>query len=228
MINLVSILKSRDITLPTNVCIVKAMVFPPVVMYWCKSWTTKKNECWIIDAFKLWYREGSLESLEQQGDQTSQSQRKSTLIHWKDWCWSWSSNTLAAWFEELTHWKRPWCWECWGQEEKWAAGDEMVGWHHWLYWNEFEQSLVDGEGQASPVCCSLWGWNSQTQVCDWTTTTWGVKMTRQKTKRKKTDNRHRPTGSGWWRHRLPQIQQHLLQTTNKFFLYKENHSEVYQ
>ena len=157
MINLVSILKSRDITLPTNVCIVKAMVFPPVVMYWCKSWTIKKNERWIIDAFKLWYREDSLESLEQQGDQTSQSQRKLTLIHWKDWCWSWSSNTLATWFEELTYWKRPWCWECWGQEEKWAAGDKMVGWHHWLYWHEFEQSLVDGEGQASLVCCSPWG-----------------------------------------------------------------------
>ena len=155
MINLVSILKSRDITLLTNVCIVKAMVFPPVVMYWCKSWTTKKNECWIIDVFKLWYREDSLESLEQQGDQTSQSQRKSTLIHWKDWCWSWSSNTLAAWFEELTHWKRPWCWECWGQEEKWAAGDEMVGWHHWLYWHEFEQSLVDGETGKPGVLQSM-------------------------------------------------------------------------
>jgi len=40
------------------------------------------------------------------------SQRKETLnIHWKDWCWSWSSNTLAPWHEEPTHWKRPWCWE---------------------------------------------------------------------------------------------------------------------
>ena len=48
-----SILKSRDITLPTKVCIVKAMVFP-VVMYGCESWTIKKAECWRIDAFKLW------------------------------------------------------------------------------------------------------------------------------------------------------------------------------
>ena len=54
--------------------------------------------------------EDSWESLGQQGYQTSQSERKSTLnIHWKDWCWS--SNTLATWYEELTHWKRPWCWE---------------------------------------------------------------------------------------------------------------------
>ena len=52
--NLDSILKSRDITLPTKVCLVKAMVFP-VVMYGCESWTIKKGECQIIDAFELWY-----------------------------------------------------------------------------------------------------------------------------------------------------------------------------
>ena len=53
MTNLGSILKSRDITLPTNVCLVKAMVFP-VVMYGCESWTIKKAECRRIDAFELW------------------------------------------------------------------------------------------------------------------------------------------------------------------------------
>ena len=53
MTNLDSILKSRDITLPTMVCLVKAMVFP-VVMYGCVSWTIKKAECWRIDAFELW------------------------------------------------------------------------------------------------------------------------------------------------------------------------------
>ena len=56
--------------------------------------------------------EDSWESLGLQGDPTSQSLRKSVLnIRWKDWCWSWNSNPLATWFEELTHWKRPWCWE---------------------------------------------------------------------------------------------------------------------
>ena len=54
MTNLDSILKSRDITLPTKVCLVKAMVFP-VVMYGCESWTIKKAECRRIDAFELWY-----------------------------------------------------------------------------------------------------------------------------------------------------------------------------
>ena len=54
MTNLDSILKSRDITLPTKVCLVKAMVFP-VVMYGYESWTIQKAECWRIDAFELWY-----------------------------------------------------------------------------------------------------------------------------------------------------------------------------
>ena len=53
MTNLDSILKNRDITLPTKVCLVKAMVFP-VVMYGCESWTIKKAECQRIDAFELW------------------------------------------------------------------------------------------------------------------------------------------------------------------------------
>ena len=53
MTNLDSIVKSRDITLPTKVCLVKAMVFP-VVMYGCESWTVKKAECQKTDAFELW------------------------------------------------------------------------------------------------------------------------------------------------------------------------------
>ena len=56
--NLDSIFKSRDITLPTKVCLVKAMVFP-VVMYGCETWTVKKAECRRIDAFKLWFGEDS-------------------------------------------------------------------------------------------------------------------------------------------------------------------------
>ena len=55
MTNLNSILKNRDITLPTKLCLVKAMVFP-VVMYGCESWTIRKAECWRIDAFELCWR----------------------------------------------------------------------------------------------------------------------------------------------------------------------------
>ena len=64
--------KSRDITLPAKVHLVKAMVFP-VVMYGCESWAIKNAEHWRIDAFELWFLEKILESLELQEDQTSQS-----------------------------------------------------------------------------------------------------------------------------------------------------------
>ena len=73
--------------------------------------------------------EESWESLGLQGDPTSQSKRKSVLsVHWKDWCWSWNSSTLATWCQVLTHWKRPWCWE------RLRAGGERDdrGWDGWM------------------------------------------------------------------------------------------------
>ena len=74
------------------------------------SWATKLSTELMLLNYGV--REDSWESFGQQGDPTSQSRRKSVLnIHWKDWYWSWSSNTLATWCKELTHWKRPWCWE---------------------------------------------------------------------------------------------------------------------
>ena len=72
MTNLDSILKSRDITLPTNILLVKAMVFP-IDMYGCESWTIKKAEHQRIDALNCSAGEGSWESLGLQGDPTSQS-----------------------------------------------------------------------------------------------------------------------------------------------------------
>ena len=108
--NLDSILKSRGTTLPTNVRLVKAMVFP-VVMYGYESWTIKKAERWRIDAFELrcWRR---LLRVPLTARRSNQSILKEISLgdHWKDWCWSWNSNSLATWCEELTHWKRPWCW----------------------------------------------------------------------------------------------------------------------
>ena len=125
MTNLDSILKSRDITLPTKVILVKAMAFS-IVMYGCESWTTKKAKCRGTDALNCGVGEDSWESLVLQGGQTS---RKSVLnIHWKDWCWSWSSNTLATWCKELTYWKRPWCWERLKAREE---GDDR-GWDGWM------------------------------------------------------------------------------------------------
>ena len=128
MTNLDSIWKSRGITLPIKVHLVKAMVFP-VVMYGCESWTVKKTEHQRIDAFELWCGKDSWESLGLQGDPTSPSWRRSVLgVHWKNWCWSWNSNTLATSCEELTHWKRPWCWEGLG-----AGGEgDNRGWDGWM------------------------------------------------------------------------------------------------
>ena len=84
--NLDSILKSRDITLPTKVCLIKAMFFP-VVMYGCESWIVKKAERWRIDALNYGVGEDSCESLGLQGDPTSPSQRRSALgFLWKEWC----------------------------------------------------------------------------------------------------------------------------------------------
>ena len=111
MTNLDSILKSRDITLPTKVCLVKAMVFP-VVMYGCESWTVKKAEHWKIDAFELWcWRRLLRVPWTARRSNQSMPKKISPNIHWKDWCWRWNSNAVVTWCEELTHWKRPWCWE---------------------------------------------------------------------------------------------------------------------
>ena len=110
MTNLNSLLKSKDITLLTKVRIVKAMIFP-VAMYWYESWTIRKAENWRIVAVKLccwgrllrvpWTARGSNQSI---------LKEINLIIHWKDWCWSWSSNTLVIWCKELIHWERPWCW----------------------------------------------------------------------------------------------------------------------
>ena len=73
--------------------------------------------------------EYSWESLGLQGDPTSPFWRRSVLgVHWKDWCWSWNSNTLATSCKELTHWKRLWCWEWLG-----AGGEgDNRGWDGWM------------------------------------------------------------------------------------------------
>ena len=111
MTNLDSIFKSRDITLPTKVRLIKAMVFP-VVMYGCESWPVKKAECQRIDAFELWCWRGLLR-VPWTAKRSNQSILKEINPEYslKDWCWRCNSNTLATWCEEMTHWKRPWWWE---------------------------------------------------------------------------------------------------------------------
>ena len=128
-----SMLKSRDITLPTKVCLVKALVFP-VVMYGCKRWTIKKAECWRIDAFELW----CWRRLESPLD------CKIKLVHPKgNQSWIFTGKTDAEgetpilWPPDAKNCligKDPDAGKDWRQEKKGTTEDEIVGWHHRWTW----------------------------------------------------------------------------------------------
>ena len=124
MTNLDCILKGRDITLPTKVRVVKAMVFP-VVMYRCESWTIKKAERQRIDAFELWCWRRLLRV-----PWTARRSNQSILkeISPEGLMLKLKLQYLGHWWEELTHWKRPWCWK------RLKAGGEGNGrkWNGWM------------------------------------------------------------------------------------------------
>ena len=128
MTNLDSILKSRNITLPTKVCLVKAMVFPGV-MYGCESWTVKKAERQRIDAFELWCWRRLLRV-----PWTARRSNQSILKEISPGCsleglmLKLKLQYFAISREELTHWKRLWCWEGLG-----AGGErDNRGWNGWM------------------------------------------------------------------------------------------------
>ena len=157
MTNLDSILESRDISLPTNGHIVKAMVFP-VVMYGCESWIVKKAECWRTDAFELWCWRRLLKSLGLQGDPTSP--------FWSNQPWDFfgrndvKAETPVVWPPHAKSWltgKDSDAGRDWGQEEKGKTEDEMAGWHHWLDGRESEWTPGVGEGHGGLACCNSWG-----------------------------------------------------------------------
>ena len=139
MSNLDSILKSRDITLPAKVRLVKAMIFP-LVMYGCESWTIKKAECWKIDAFGTVVLEKTLES--------PLDCKEIQPVHPKgDQSWVFIGRTVAQaetpipWPPHVKSWligKDPDASKDWGQKEKGTTEDEMAGWHHWLNGHETE------------------------------------------------------------------------------------------
>ena len=138
MTNLDSILKNRNITLPTKVHLVKAMVFP-VVMYGCENWIIKKAELWRIDAFWTVVLDKTLERpLDSKAIQP---------VHPKgDQSWVFigrtdvEAKTPVLWPPDVKSrliWKDPDAGKDWGQEEKRTTEDEMVGWHHRLDGHEF-------------------------------------------------------------------------------------------
>ena len=129
-------------------------------MYRSESWTIKKAERWRIDAFELW---SSLEKtlLGLQGvpwttrrSNQSISKEISPEYSQQDWCWSWNSNTLATWCEELTHWIRPWCWERLkaggeGDDRGWDVWMASLAWWTWV--GASSGSLMDREAwRAGP------------------------------------------------------------------------------
>ena len=120
-------LDSNIITLPTKGRLVKAMVFP-VVMYGCESWTVKKAERWRIDAFELWCWRRLLR-VPWTARWSNQSILKiSPGCSLEGMMVSWNSSTSATSCNELTHWKRPWCWEGLG-----AGGEgDNRGWDGWM------------------------------------------------------------------------------------------------
>ena len=170
MANLDSIFKSRDITLPKKVRLVKGMVFP-VVMYGCENWTVKKAECWRIDAFELccWRR---LLRVSWTSRRSNQSILKEIVLGvlWKEWCWSWNSNTLTPHVKSWLTGKDPDAGRDWGQEEKGTTEDELAGWHHQLDGHEFGWTLRVGDGRGGLAYCDSWGHKESdtTERLNWT------------------------------------------------------------
>ena len=164
MTNLDNILKSRDITLPTKVHLVKVWFFQ-----WSRMWDLDHKESWALK--KWWFWTAVLKTLESplgckeikpvnpKGDQP--------------WIFIGRTDTEAEapilWPPDAKSWlisKYPDAGKDWRQEEKGKTEGEMVGWHHWLNGHKFEQALGSGERQGSHVCCSPWG-HEESDTTEW-------------------------------------------------------------
>ena len=167
MTNLDSISKSKDITLPTKVHLVKAMVFP-VVMYGCESWTIKKAEhrsFWTVVLEKTLESPLDCKVIKPVNPKGYQSR-----------IFTGSTDAEAEapilWPPDVNNWligKDPDAGKDWRQEDKGMTGNKMVGWHHCLNGHECEQAPEDGEGQGSLATCNPWVTKSQARLSNWTT-----------------------------------------------------------
>ena len=165
-------IKKQDITLPTKVRLVKAMVFPGV-MYGC--WELDHKESWVQKSLCFWavVLEKTLESpfeckeiqpVNPEGNQPWMFIVKTDA----------KAETPILWLPDTKNWfigKDPDAGKGWRQEEKVTTDDEMVGWHHQLDGYEFGQALrVIGDGQGTLACCSPWGCKDSdtTEQLNWT------------------------------------------------------------
>ena len=174
MTNLHSILKSRDITLPTKVHLVKAMVFPVVMCGW-ESWTIKKAERWRIDAFELWYWRRLLRV-------PWTARRSNQSIPEGSQSWVFIGRTMLKlklqYFSHLI--RRTDSFEKTLMLGK-IEGGRRRGWqkmmwlgHHLLNAREFEQALGVGDRQGGLACCSPWVYkeSNATERLYWLTDWW--------------------------------------------------------
>ena len=172
--NLDSTFKSRDITLPTKVRLIKAMVFP-IVMYGCESWTVEKAEHWRIDAFELWCWRRLLRV-----PWTARRSNQSILkeinpgISLEGIMLKLKLQYFGHLMRRVDSLEKTDAGRDWGQEEKGMTEDEMAGWHHWLDGCESEWTLGVGDGQGGLACCNSWDRKKSdtTERLNWTELNW--------------------------------------------------------
>ena len=171
MTNLDSIFKSRDVTLPTRVCLVKAMGFP-LVMYGCESWTVNKAEHRRTDAFELWCWRRLLRV-----PWTVRRFNQSILEEISPWC-SLEGLMLKLKLQYFGHlMQRAESFEktlMLGKFEgsRRSGWHEMVGWHHRLNGHRFGWTPGVGDGQGGLACCGSWVAKNLTWRSNWTELNW--------------------------------------------------------
>ena len=141
-------------------------------------WELDYKESWVLKDWCFWSvvlkktLESPLDCKEIQS--VNQSVSQSVLnIHWKDWCWSWNSNTLDTWCKEMTHLRRPWCW---GRMKSGGEGDDR-GWNGWMAWPTRWTWVWVGSGSwwwtGKPGMLQSMGvTKSRTWLSDWTELIW--------------------------------------------------------
>ena len=182
MKNLDRMLESRDLTLPTKICIVKAIIFP-LVTDSCESWTVKKEEHQRIYTFELccWRWLLKVPWTARRSNQVNLKGNQPWLLTGRT---DGEAEAPVFWPPDVSSWiieKVRNAGKDWGQKEKRVSEDEMDEWHHWCNGHELEQTSGDSEGQGCLACYNPWG-RKESDISEWLNWTelswgWGVEST---------------------------------------------------